>query len=271
MAAGRRFYFSIDVDYHPGSESGLSYLYDFCRDNALKATSFVTGMFAVTQPALVREGVARGYALGTHGWEHLMKEDESFKTGSRDEQRDWLKRSTDAVEKAAGQRPLCFRAPNLAVCETTLGLLEELGYRVDSSVPARRFDMGRGQVNSTRYFFAPLTAYHPSRAHLGRRGDSPVLEVPPSASVVPINLAALRILGFEVLAAATRAVSLQSPLLVFYCHPSEVADPDKLQLTAGMTGNFRTKMGPENLVLLKRYVDFVKRLGYISADFAEYL
>jgi len=258
------FYFTIDVDWFPRSHGGLVRLYDFCERFHLKATLFVTGRFADAYPELLCEAAARGYELGTHGWEHGLNRDEDFRSGTYNEQKRWLGLSTDAVAKAAGKVPTAFRAPNLSISETTLGLLEEMHYTVDSSVPARRFDLGYGQVSNPRYFMAPLRPYHPSLCNLACEGTSPVLEVPPSAFLVPINMSSLRRLGLAPAKWAIRRIAKRTSTLVFYGHPAEFEFSEKLHMPPGLPARYRKGLGPFNLDLLARFVAYVLSLGYVS-------
>ncbi len=183
---------------------------------------FFTGRFAQAYPDLVRSCHERGHQLGTHGWAHGgLEEDEDFRTAGYEQQRDWIRRATEAVEQAAGVRPVIFRAPNLWISETTLRVLEEEGYLYDSSVPARRFDLGFGRVHYLKYFWAPTAPYRPCATDLGRPGASLITEVPPSACLFPINLATLRVLGLPLLGKMITWITRESTDLVFYCHPSE--------------------------------------------------
>ena len=190
----KRLFFTIDCDWVPGSQQGLETLLHCCERYRMTATVFFTGRFAEAYPNLVRACHERGHHLGTHGWAHGgLEQDEDFRTAGYEQQRDWIRRATAAVERAAGFRPVMFRAPNLWIGETTLRVLEEEGYLYDSSVPARRFDMGFGRVHYLRYFWAPTEPYRPCSTDLSRPGESVITEEPPSALLFPINLASLRV------------------------------------------------------------------------------
>ena len=265
------FYFTIDVDWFPRSQGGLLRLYDFCERFHLKPTLFVTGRFADAFRELLCEASARGYEIGTHGWEHGLNRDEDFRSGTYNEQKRWLGLSTDAVVKATGKIPTAFRAPNLSISETTLRVLEEMHYTVDSSVPARRFDLGYGQVSNPRYFMAPLRPYHPSLRNLAREGSSPVLEVPPSAFLVPINMSSLRMLGLATVKWAIRRIAKRSSILVFYGHPAEFEFSQTLQMPPELPARYRKGLGPFHLDLLGRFVAYVLSLGYVSASFSAVL
>ena len=264
------WHFTIDVDWIPGSEVGLEGLLNFCDRWGLKATIFITGRFAEAYPDLVRECWRRGHELGTHGWEHGgLEEDEDCRSASYDQQREWVRLATKAVEKASGVQPKIFRAPNLWISETTLRVLEDEGYRYDSSVPAWRFDCGFGRVHYLKYFRAPSTPYRLSSSHLRLPGDSSIIEIAPSALLFPTNMATLRILGLPAMRWMVRLISRRSGRLVFYCHPYEFVHAHRQTFPSNMSLWNRQSMRPENFMLLEAFVGHMTHLGYSSALFAD--
>jgi peptidoglycan/xylan/chitin deacetylase (PgdA/CDA1 family) len=267
-----QWHFTIDVDWVPGSEVGLEGLLDFCDRWRLKATIFVAGRFAETYPDLIKECRRRGHELGTHGWEHGgLEKDEDFRSASYDQQREWIRRATEAVEKASGVRPVVFRAPSLWIGETTLRALEDQGYRYDSSVPARRFDCGFGRVHYLKYFRAPSEPYRLSSSHLRLPGCSSIIEMAPSAFLLPANMATLRVLGLPAMKWMVRRVSRRASRLVFYCHPYEFVQAHRQSFPRNMsTWNMRS-MTPENFTLLGGLVEHMMRQGYSPALFANSL
>ena len=259
-----QFYFTIDCDWVPGSQVGLERLLEFCDRYRLRGTIFFAGRFAEAYPDLVRDCHDRGHQLGTHGWAHGgLEDDEDFRIACYEQQREWIRRATDAVEKAAGVRPVVFRAPNLWISETTLRVLEEEGYDYDSSVPARRFDMGFGRVHYLKYFWAPQEPYRPSRTNLNVAGDSNVLEVSPSSCLFPLNLATLRTVGLRKFHWMIRWVRRQSRHLVFYCHPSEFVLAKHQQFPNAMSKWNQKGMGPDNLTLIEDLLDFILAGHYV--------
>jgi len=259
-----RFYFTIDCDWVPGSQVGLEMLLDCCDRYGIRGTIFLAGRFAEAYPDLVRTCLQQGHQLGTHGWAHGgLEDDEDFRTAPYEQQRQWIRRATDAVEKAAGVRPVVFRAPNLWISETTLRVLEEEGYHYDSSVPARRFDMGLGRVHYLKYFRAPRDPYRPSRTNLNRSGDSSILEVPPSSCLFPVNLATLRTIGRFTFQRMIQWIGRTSRHLVFYCHPSEFVLPHEQQFPQAMSKWNQRGMGPENLPLVEDLFNHVLSNDYL--------
>ena len=264
------WHFTIDVDWVPGSEVGLEGLLDFCDRWTLKATIFVAGRFADANADLIRECRRRGHELGTHGWEHGgLEEDEDFRSAGYDQQREWIRLATEAVEKASGVRPVVFRAPSLWISETTLRALEDEGYRYDSSVPARRFDCGFGRVHYLKYFRAPSEPYRPSSSNLRVPGNSSIVEMAPSAFLFPANMATLRVLGLPVMKWMVRRISRRSSRLVFYCHPHEFVHAHRQSFPSNMSKWNMQGMRPENFFLLDAFVEHMTHLGYSPALFAD--
>jgi peptidoglycan/xylan/chitin deacetylase (PgdA/CDA1 family) len=219
---------------------------------------------------LVRDCHDRGHQLGTHGWAHGgLEDDEDFRAASYEQQRLWIRQATDAVEKAAGIRPVVFRAPNLSIGETTLRALEDEGYRYDSSVPARRFDMGFGRVHYLKYFWSPLEPYRPSGDDLTTPGESPLIEVPPSSCLFPINMATLRTLGLPMVQRMIRWIGRRSRHLVFYCHPSEFVYAKDQVFPDAMSKWNQKGMCPANLSILEALLDYVLKHGYTPTQMME--
>lgn len=240
-----------------------------CERKGLRPTIFAAGRFAEQYSDLLRECARRGYELGTHGWEHAVDQRERFAGASYHTQRRLLTLSTDALLHATGVRARAFRAPNLHVDETTLRVLSDLDYRIDSSVPSHRFDLGYGRIGSPRYYRAPLYPYHPDPNDLAREGGSKVLEVPPSAFFVPLNMSALRAFGLLPLQWATRRVMARSHVLTFYCHPLEFEVAERQAAVANTPARYRRGLGPRNVAMLEKLIDYVLACGYRSVFLSE--
>jgi peptidoglycan/xylan/chitin deacetylase (PgdA/CDA1 family) len=267
-----RFFFTVDVDWIPGSDRGLEQLYEFCDTNSLKGTFFFAGRFAKEYPALVAEAVRLGHDIGTHGWEHGQKskaDEENFRHASLELRRDWLVRSTDAVAEAGAAAPRTFRAPNLLVSESTLDLLEELGYTHDSSVPARRLSVTYGHFNAPAYYFAPLSPYRPDRRRLDRIGDHHIIEVPPSAFFIPLNMSALRVFGPRAVRWTLDRLMTRSTAIVFFCHPSEFVAASDQVLPADNPRRHLEGIGPQNFAMLAQFLRDVEARGCTSARVTE--
>ena len=91
---------------------------------------------------------------------------------------------TDALGERIGVQPRAYRAGRWGIDGAGLRLLEELGYRVDSSVtPLASWAHQRGRREGSRgpsFKRAPREPYYPDHADVCRPGPSAVLEVPVS-------------------------------------------------------------------------------------------
>lgn len=96
-----------------------------------RATFFVLGWIAERLPELVRTIVDRGYEVASKGYHHFPLEQLT-----REQFRDEVVRSRDAIERASGQRCLGFRLPRGALRAEDAWVLEVLaeeGFVYDSS------------------------------------------------------------------------------------------------------------------------------------------
>ncbi len=91
----------------------------------IKATFFVIGKKAEAHPEIVRDIVARGHLVGSHGYAHPR----TFAMLSKAAVRADIERSLVVLEKITGERPTLFRPPightnpRIAQVVTDLGLI----------------------------------------------------------------------------------------------------------------------------------------------------
>jgi len=92
------------------------------------ATFFVLGWIAKRLPHLVREIATRGHEVASHGQSHRMC------NGLADSDlRSELGDSKHLLEDITGTEVAGFRAPNFSIDDRVLSILQESGYRYDSS------------------------------------------------------------------------------------------------------------------------------------------
>jgi hypothetical protein len=207
MAAPRLAAISVDLDEIPcyaaihgldvpdGCESAI---YDravprlrelFAREG-VPATFFAIG--SDLERAACRETIAalhrEGHEIANHSQRHVY----DLSRRPREEVRDEIVRCGDAIERAIGERPVGFRAPGYTITDAMFEVLEELGYRYDSSVfpcpaywSAKTLAIGairaRGRrshsiVDDPRVLLAPADPYRRG-APYWRRGAG-ILELP---------------------------------------------------------------------------------------------
>ena len=125
-------------------------LLDLFDRRQARATFFFLGWIAERAPQLVREVVAAGHEIGSHGYDHRLLHDVG-RGGFAAE----LLRTADLLAAAGGARPEVFRACTWSVSARTPWAIEELlaaGIRVDSSIfPIRHPDYGVRAAPSSPY------------------------------------------------------------------------------------------------------------------------
>src|SRR5438105_10620758 len=97
-----------------------------------RATFFVLGWVAERFPQLVREIVAAGHELATHGYFHRLLTEMTPAEFEED-----LGRSLDVLRNISSEPVIGFRAPSFTIVKSTfwaLPILERAGIRYDSSV-----------------------------------------------------------------------------------------------------------------------------------------
>ena len=213
-----------------------------------KATFFVLGMTAERYPDLVREVVARGHELASHGYAH-----ERVYEQTREAFRADLERGLEAVEAASSVRATGYRAPAFSITRDTpwaYEVLAELGFEYDSS----QYDSPR---IPRRLESIPRAPY---RLRVGSGAE--LWELPVAVGRVPVGGGAYwRVLPAAVIARALRGLIAEGAAPALYFHPYEF-DPQPLRAEGGGV--------PARLRGLRRNVargSVATRLRKIAADF----
>jgi len=183
-------------------------------ESGVRGTFFVLGAVAKRHPELVREIVAGGHEVATHGWSHTLvyrMNPETFRSE--------LLSSLRLLEDLSGQQILGHRAPFFSITRQSLwalGILGELGIRYDSSIyPVLNYRYGI--EDSPRWPYSVL-------------GRFPVAEFPISTwRLLGRNLpiaggAYFRIYPYALTRLGLRSLNHQGGAVVFYIHPWEL-DP----------------------------------------------
>jgi polysaccharide deacetylase family protein (PEP-CTERM system associated) len=117
--------------FEPRYEQNTRKTLDLLNEFNTKATFFILGWIAEQNPQLIREIVARGHEIASRGFYH-----HSFKNLTADEFREDLRRTNRALEDAAGQRIVGYRAAeklNYEKDRWIFDVLAEEGFVYDAS------------------------------------------------------------------------------------------------------------------------------------------
>ena len=211
-------------------ERNIDRILSLLDSHSAKATFFTLGWVAERYPTVVRNIVANGHELASHGYGHLRASDQTPA-----EFREDITRAKRILEDLGGVAVNGYRAPSFSINHHNLWALDvlgESGYRYSSSIyPIRHDHYGMPH--------APRFAHHP-------RGEAGVMELPATTfNFFGRNLPAsgggyFRLLPYPVsrwMLGRVNAHDRQSA--IFYFHPWEIDPEQPRQQGASVKTRFR--------------------------------
>lgn len=230
---------TIDQDqkqhYRQRLTVSTNWLLDLLAEQGITATFFVVGKIAEHNPDLIRAIHSGGHEIASHSWGHHR-----VHRLSRNEFRDDVKKSKEALEQITGEAVVGFRAPTFSIMRETAWAIDELvdlGFLYDSSIYPVHHDR-YGVPNAPRFPF------------IAQGEDRGILEIPP---------ATLKILGNNLpvggggyfrlfplllmkMALGQAARFRDYPVSMLYFHPWEF-DPEQDRLPLKWMNRVRTYVG----------------------------
>lgn len=211
-------------------ERNIDLILAIFAEHGARATFFTLGWIAERYPRIVRDIVAQGHELASHGYGHQRASDQDRGAFLKD-----IAGAKHLLEDIGGVEVKGYRAPSFSIGRNNLwaqACLKEAGYRYSSSVyPIRHDHYGMHE--------APRFAFYPDA------GDG-LLEVPvTTVRVMQQNLPAggggyFRLLPYHLSRWCIRRVNqVDGRPCIFYFHPWEI-DPDQpRQKGVGLKTRFR--------------------------------
>lgn len=241
----------------PRIDVGMMKLFDLFERKQIKATLFFLGYIARRHPYLVKEAIARGHEVASHGMYHrkvkLLNEREFVEDA---------KLTKDILEDMSGQPVIGWRCPGFFDAGYTPWFFErliELGYQYDSSIILSRKghkDYLQGDGNPG-YICTP---------------NGKLYEFPISVAdfgIKKVNMFGggyLRFFPTPLISLMKSRVVKEHPLLI-YLHPREM-DPDHPRFRLDLMGMFRSyvnlKTVPKKLEMLLKYLQFRTLASYYT-------
>lgn len=117
--------------------SGPTYkVLEILNEFNIKATFFIVADVVEHYPGLVEKIVNNGHEIACHGLHHACKINPKTKEPlmSKDEFRQRTLQAKEILEKVSGQEVIGYRAPNAYIAGWMLDILEDIGFKYDSSV-----------------------------------------------------------------------------------------------------------------------------------------
>lgn len=224
-------------------EHNVTRILDLLDRHYTHATFFTLGWIAERYPELVREIVAQGHELASHGYGHARASDQTPESFRED-----LARAKALLEDIGGVAVRGYRAPSFSIGESNLwahDVIAETGHRYSSSVyPIAHDHYGMPE--------APRFAW---------RTRAGIVEIPPSSlRLLGRNLPAsgggyFRLLPYSLSRWGIRRINERDGQpCIFYFHPWEI-DPDQPRIRqASAKSQFR------HYVNLERTANRLERL-----------
>jgi polysaccharide deacetylase family protein (PEP-CTERM system associated) len=211
-------------------EQNFRQLLELFDETGARVTCFFLGWIAERFPQLVREAVAAGHEIASHGYAHRLTY-----TVTRDEFAQDARRSRSMLEDLAGVPVIGYRTAGFSATERTPWFFDELiaaGYRYDSSVfPARRDHGGNPRAEH--------------RPHVVRADKGALVEMPVSvASICGAQTCFfgggyLRLFPYSIVRRMSRVVLAEGRPVIFYIHPREI-DPNHPRMAMNWRRRFKS-------------------------------
>ena len=112
-----------------GPEVAIPRILEGYRQRGLKQTFFIPAWCIEQHPKTVEKIVEAGHEVGFHGYIH-----EAPNALPPEEERYWMQRSIEVIERFTGKRPRGNRSPLYNMSSDTPGMLAEEGFLYDSSL-----------------------------------------------------------------------------------------------------------------------------------------
>lgn len=252
------FLFTVDLEYDYGSGGTgktnhilpfLRLANDFFKEHALKATLFVQGNLVEPASSGLR-GLGTVHEIGLHGYAHEPWGASWFvkdRVPSPAQRKILISKSLNAFQDAGFQKPVSFRAPNMVIDAISSKLLEDAGFKVDSSYPSYAGGM---PLAKNRHGLVEVPVSFDPKPVFGKflRSRYVVFNTHNLATgEFDASDAAIRIVKSQMLAG-------QKPFLVFLCHPWEFfeADEGMDQKQFGYSSPRNIKLVEDTLAVLKK-------------------
>ncbi len=277
-----------DETGHTVYKEGMPMLLDIYEKFGVKSTFYFTGYIARLIPDIVKMIQNRGHEIASHGLLHTKEH--GFDVMPYEKQVEHLAETKKILEDISGEEVISFRAPALRVNEYTGKALLETGHRIDSSVASQRFDlfMSFGGLKKLNWLVAPRMPYKARLDNIFKKGESDLIEVPLSATLLPYLGTTMRTFPW-LTNLQKRIISAESSLngkpVVFDIHPNEFIDESDLPRTIEkrsnnpiayflqdyLRSNLKTKnLGPAARPLYEQQIKHFKDRGFELITIQDY-
>lgn len=250
---------------------GMPILLELYRKHGIRTTFFFTAYIAKLYPQIVRMILKDGHEVGSHGKSHTREN--GFDIMPYSKQVRHLDYSKKLLEDICGSEVMSFRSPALRVSPLTARALIETGFTIDSSIASQRFDffLSFGSRQKMNFLTTPRLPYRTKSNNIFERGESSLIEIPLSATLLPFAGTTMRMLPY-VTGIQQRFLDFETGLnnkpVVFVIHPNEFIDESSEERTIKRRSNNPVAYLLSDIVRAKLKV---KNLGFNAIPIYERL
>jgi polysaccharide deacetylase family protein (PEP-CTERM system associated) len=203
------------------------------------ATFFVLGWVAERLPHLVREIHDRGHEIASHGYAHLLNNQQPYSALKRD-----LLKGKNILEEILGCPVSGYRAPSFSIDEDVLKVIEECGYFYDSSFNSFKLNGRYGNIDLSSN----------DKHGIGYRVSENFYELPISNLFVMGHAfpwgggGYFRLMPKSIFNWGVQSILRQEGAYVFYLHPWEIDIHQPIVHDASRIDKFRHYVGLEKTI-----------------------
>lgn len=192
-------------------EANTMRMLEILDENDARSTFFVLGWVAERHPQLVQTISESGHEIASHGYDHYLV----YRQKPAEFRAD-VHRSKELLEDLTGRPVYGYRAPSFSITDWAIEILQDLGFRYDSS-------------------FFPTVAHDRYGTLSGANVDAPISLLAPNFYEVSISCLRLgelglpwggggyfRLLPFRLWCSGVRAILKAGRPYIFYIHPWEI-------------------------------------------------
>jgi polysaccharide deacetylase family protein (PEP-CTERM system associated) len=205
---------------------------DLLDERRISATFFCLGWIAERNRELIKSIHARGHEIACHGYLHQIISNQDPATFRED-----VARAKGVLEDCTGESVIGYRAPTYSITSSTLwalGILEDLGFRYDSSIfPIYHDNYG-----------IPDAPRIPHRLDGSSMVEFPISTLKVGSVNLPVSGGGyFRLLPYFITRTALNHIQRQGEPFVFYIHPWELNPETPRVSQAPPLSRFRTYTG----------------------------
>lgn len=202
-------------------ESDQKYKENTFSPRRIRATFFILGWIANRAPSLIKEIANRGHEIASHGMNHnLCNTIDSHKL------KDDLINSKKLLEDITGDEIYGYRAPSFSISKEILSVVEECGYRYDSSFNSFSSHKRYGKLDCDRLEKSG-SIYIMSNSFF----ELPISNNELAGQILPWGGGAyFRILPLPLFSMGVRSILSKNGTYIFYIHPWEL-DPSQPRMS----------------------------------------